>query len=65
MAIENAVGDWILKKWEIKDFIKCGYEQIFLSTLSCVPRMDPAILQWQSRLSELEKESISWGGGGF
>ena len=63
MAIKNAVGDWILKEGEIKDFIRCGYKQIFLSSLSCVLRMDPAVSQWQPRLSELEKESICWGGG--
>ena len=43
MAIKNVVGDWILEEGEIKDFIRCGYEQIFLSSLSCVPRIDPAV----------------------
>jgi len=33
----------------------------FLSSLSCVPRMDPTVSQWQPRLLDLEKESISGG----
>ncbi|XP_030943405.1 uncharacterized protein LOC115968223 [Quercus lobata] len=61
MAIKNTVGDWIIEEGEIKDFIRSGYEQIFLSSLSSVPRMDPAGSQCQPRLSELEKESISGG----
>ena len=61
MAIKNTVGDWILEEGEIKDFIRCGYEQIFLSSHSSVPRMEPVVLQWQPRLSELEKESVSGG----
>ena len=52
------LGDWIIEEGEIKDFIRSGYEQIFLSSLSSVPRMDPAGSQCQPRLSELEKESI-------
>ena len=61
MAIKNAVGDWIHEEGEIKDFIRCGFERIFLSSFSCVPRVDPAISKWQARLSDLEKESISGG----
>ena len=61
MAIKNSVGEWIIEEGEIKDFIRCGYDQIFVSSLSSVPRMDPAGSQWQPRLSELEKESISGG----
>ena len=30
-----------------------------------MPRVDPTSSQWQSRLLDLEKESISWGGGGL
>ena len=61
MVIKNAVRDWIYKEGEIKDFIRCGFDWIFLSSLSCVLRMDPAISQWQLRLSDLENESISGG----
>ena len=61
MAIKNIVGDWIHEEGEIKDFIRCGFDRVFLSSLSCVPRADPTISQWQSRLSDLEKESISRG----
>ena len=61
MAIKNVVGDWIHEEVEIKDFIRCGFEQIFLSSHSCVSRLDPAISQWQLKLSDLEKESISGG----
>ena len=43
MAMKNAVGDWILKEGEIKDFIRGGYEQIFLSSLSYVSRMNLAV----------------------
>ncbi|XP_023929264.1 uncharacterized protein LOC112040611 [Quercus suber] len=61
MAIKNAVEDWICEEREIKDFIRCGFDQIFLSSFSCVPRMDPVVSQWQPRLSDSEKESISVG----
>ena len=61
MAIKNVVGDWIHEEVEIKDFIRCGFEQIFLSSHSCVSRLDPAIYQWQLKLSDLEKESVSGG----
>ena len=43
MAIKNTVGDWILKEGEIKDFIRCGYEHIFLSSHSSVTRMEPVV----------------------
>jgi len=61
MAIKNAMGDWIHEEGEIKDFIRSGFDLIFLSSLSCVTRMDPTIYQWQPRLSDLEKESINKG----
>ena len=61
MAIKNAVGDRIHEEGEIKDFIRSCFERVFLSSLSCVPRVDPTISQWQSRLSDSEKESISGG----
>ena len=61
MAIMNVVGDWIHEEVEIKDFIRCGFVQIFLSSHSCVSRLDPAIYQWQLKLSDLEKECISGG----
>ena len=64
LALKNAVGDWIHEEGEIKQFIRYGFDQVFLSSLSCVPRLDPTSSQWQSRLLDLEKESISWGGGG-
>ena len=32
-----------------------------MSSHSSVPRMEPVVLQWQPRLSELEKESVSGG----
>ena len=63
LALKNAVGDWIHEEGEIKQFIRCGFDQVFLSSLSCVPRVDPTSSQWQSRLLDSEKESISWGGG--
>ena len=61
MAIKNAVGDWIHEEGEFKEFIRCGFERVFFSSLSCVPRVDPTISQWQSRLSDSKKESISGG----
>ena len=61
MAIKNAMEDWIHEEGEIKEFIRCGFERVFLSSLSCVPRVDPTISQWQFRLSDSEKESISGG----
>ena len=61
MAIKNVVGDWIHEEGEIKEFIRCGFKRVFLSSLSCVPRVDPTISQWQSRLSDSEKESINGG----
>ena len=43
MVIKSAVGDWIHEEGEIKDFIRCGFERVFLSSLSCVPRVDPTV----------------------
>ena len=43
MAIKNAVRDWIHEEEEIKEFLRCGFEWVFLSSLSCVPRVDPII----------------------
>ena len=61
MALKNAVGDWIHEEGEIKQFIRCGFDQVFLSSLSCVLKVDPTISQWQSRLLDSEKENISGG----
>ncbi|KAK9994753.1 hypothetical protein SO802_024456 [Lithocarpus litseifolius] len=61
MAIKNVVGDWINEEGKIKEFIRSGFEQIFLSSHSCVSRLDPATSQWQLRLSELEKVNVSGG----
>ena len=61
MAIKNAMEDWIHEEGEIKEFIRCGFERVFLSSLSCVLKVDPTISQWQSRLLDSEKENISGG----
>ena len=61
LALKNAVGDWIHEEGEKKQFIRCGFDQVFLSSLSCVLRVDPTISQWQSRLLDSEKENISGG----
>lgn len=59
MAIKDAVGDWIHEEDEIKDFIRSGFTKIYSTSLSCVPKIDPTISSWQSRLTDLERESIS------
>ena len=44
MAIKDAVGDWIHEEEEVKNFIRSGFNKIYLTSLSYVSRADPIIL---------------------
>ena len=43
MAIKDAVGDWIHEEEEVKNFIRSGFNKIYLTSLSYVSRVDPII----------------------
>lgn len=59
MAIKDIVGNWIHEEDEINNFIRSGFNEIYSTSLSCVPKTDPITSAWQSRLTDLERESIS------
>ena len=61
MAIKNAVGDWILEEHEVKEFIRNGFEDIYSTSHLNAKQADPLCSQWQVRLTEGEKNSISGG----
>ena len=46
LAIKNAMGDWIYKEDDIKNFIRSGFEGIYSTSLSWVSRAEPLISQW-------------------
>ena len=58
MAIKNAVGEWIHEESDIKEFIRSGFNGIYLTSHENASREEPIILQCQTRLSDGDKESI-------
>lgn len=44
MVIKDVVGDWIHEEEEVKNFIRSGFNKIYLTSLSYVSRVDPIIL---------------------
>ncbi|XP_075640270.1 uncharacterized protein LOC142612022 [Castanea sativa] len=59
LAIKNAVGEWINEESDIKEFIRSGFNGIYLTSHEVVAREDPCISDWQARLSDGNRESIN------
>ncbi|XP_075670077.1 uncharacterized protein LOC142639824 [Castanea sativa] len=59
LAIKDSTGDWIHEENGIKDFIRRGFEGVYTSSLLSRSRHNPLPSQWQAKLSEEEKRSIS------
>ena len=59
MSIKDSAGEWISEENATKEFIRKGFEDIYITSLSsaCFPKATNS--QWQPRLTEEEKESIS------
>ena len=60
-AIKNAMGDWIFEEHEVKEFIRDGFEDIYSTSHVSATQANPLCSQWQVRLTEEEKNSISGG----
>ncbi|XP_075670190.1 uncharacterized protein LOC142639952 [Castanea sativa] len=59
LAIKYSTGDWIHEEDGIKDFIRRGFEGVYTSSLLSSSQHNPLVSQWQAKLSEGEKMSIS------
>ena len=59
LAIKNAVGEWIYEDNGVKEHIRVGFKGIFTSSFLSAPRVAPASSQWQVKLMDDEKSSIS------
>ena len=61
LALKNAVGNWIHEEGKIKEFIRCGFDRVFLSSLSYVLRVDPLFPSGNPG-SWIQRKRISVGG---
>ena len=64
MAIKDACGEWIFEENAVKEYIRNGFTGIYSTSLVSAPVTYNTNYQWQPRLSEEEKQSISEGGHG-
>ena len=62
MAIKDTCGDWIVEESEVKEYIRSGFVDVFSTSLTSASTIYNLDYQWQPRLSEEEKQSISGGG---
>ena len=62
LSIKDACGEWIIEESAVKEYIKNGFAGIYSTSLVSVPITYNTSYQWQPRLSEEEKQSISGGG---
>ena len=60
-AIKNYMGEWISDENEVKEFMRRGFSDVYTSSLCLVPRQPPSVSQWQIRLSNEDRDSISGG----
>lgn len=60
-AIKNSMGEWISNENEVKEFISRGFSDVYSSSLCVVSRQPPTISQWQIRLLDEVRDSISGG----
>ena len=61
LSIKDACGEWIIEESAVKEYIKNGFAGIYSTSLVSVPITHNTSYQWQPRLSEEEKQSISGG----
>ena len=61
VAMKNAAGEWMSEESQIKEFIRRGFEDVYMTSLSTASRAPCICSQWQPRLSEEKKVSISSG----
>ena len=59
LAIKDSTGEWVHEVNGIKDFIRRGFEGVCTSSLLSSSRCNPLPSQWQVKLFEEEKMSIS------
>ena len=59
LAIKDSTGEWVHEVNGIKDFIRRGFEGVYTSSLLSSSRCNPLPSQWQVKLFEEEKMSIS------
>lgn len=55
------MGEWISDENEVKEFISRGFSDVYSSSLCVVSRQPPTISQWQIRLLDEVRDSISGG----
>ena len=61
VAMKNAIREWMNEESQIKEFIRRGFEEVYTTSLSTASRAPCICSQWQPRLSEEKKVSISNG----
>lgn len=59
LAIKDSMGDWIHEESAIKEIVRNGFNGIYTTSFGSVSRAAPFTTQWQARLSDEEKESVS------
>ena len=59
MTIKDLTGEWIHEENGIREFIRRGFEGVYTSSLLSSSRLNALVSQWQAKLSEEEKMSIS------
>ena len=59
--MKNAAREWMTEESQIKEFIQNGFEEIHMTSLSTASQAPCICSQWQPRLSEEKKVSISSG----
>ena len=58
-VIKNNAGDWINEENEVKEHIRKGFSEIYMTTFVSASRAILTSFQWQHRLSNKERDSIS------
>jgi len=61
MTIKNASGIWLCEENAVKEFIRNGFANINTTSLAYASALFNTNFQWQSRLLEEEKQSVSGG----
>lgn len=61
MAIKDASGDWLCEENAVKECMQNGFADIYTTSLSYASVSFNTNFQWQPRLSEEEKQSVSGG----
>ena len=61
MATKDTCGEWIFEESAVKEYIRSGFVGIYSTSLVSAPITYNLNYQWQPRLSEEEKQSLSGG----